>query len=123
MIYILSCVVHKFFFLAGDFIVHQHLDLTFFGSDDHALAAHAAHHIKGIHRAPPKGQFQYVFGNALLQCLFQIVGDFEKPIGRTQAADPLMRPSVIIIGNPKSGPFHRLLEAVELSSLEEFVLN
>jgi hypothetical protein len=27
MIYILSCIVHKFFFLAG--IVHQHLDLAF----------------------------------------------------------------------------------------------
>jgi len=47
MIYILSCIVHKFFFLAG--IVHQHLDLALFRPYDHALAAHAADHIERIH--------------------------------------------------------------------------
>jgi hypothetical protein len=80
MIYILSCVVHKFFFLAG--IVHQHLDLALFRPDDHRLAAHAADHIKRIHRAAPKGQFQNVFLNAFFQRLFQIVGDLEEPVGR-----------------------------------------
>jgi hypothetical protein len=80
MIYILSCVVHKFFFLAG--IVHQHLDFALFRPDDHRLAAHAAHHIERIHRAAPQRQFQNVFFDALFQRLFQIVGDLEKPVGR-----------------------------------------
>jgi hypothetical protein len=60
MTYILSCVVHKFFFLAGGFIVHQHLDFALFGTNDRALVSHAAHHVKGIHRSTPKGQFQDV---------------------------------------------------------------
>jgi hypothetical protein len=89
MIYILSCVVHKFFFPAGDFIVHQHPDFALLGTDDNTLVSHAAHHIKRIHRTSPKRQFQDVFRHALLQRLFQVVGDLEKPVGRAQAADPL----------------------------------
>jgi hypothetical protein len=57
MIYILSCVVHKFFFSAGGIVVHQHFDFTFFRPDDHALVTHSADHIKGIYRTPTKRQF------------------------------------------------------------------
>ena len=109
--------------MAGGIAVHQHFDFPLFGPDDHALVPHAAHHIKGIYRASPKGQFQDIFRNALLQCLFQVVGDFEKPIGGAQAADPLVRPFVIVIGNPKSSPLHRLIKAVKLGPLKEFILN
>jgi hypothetical protein len=123
MIYILSCVIHKFFFLAGGFIVHQHPDFPFFRPDDHALASHAAHHIKWVHRAAPQGKFQNVLRYAVLQCLFQVVGDLEEPVGRAQAADALVRALVIVIGNPESGSFHRLIETVELGPLEEFVLD
>jgi len=119
MIYILSCVVHKFFFLAGGIRVHQHFDFALLRPDDHALVPHAADHIERIHRPATQRQFQDIFGNTLLQCLFQVVGDLEKPIGGAQTTDPLMRPPVIIIGNPKSSPLHRLLKAVELSPLEE----
>jgi hypothetical protein len=80
MIYILSCIVHKFFFLAG--IVHQHLDLALFRPDDHALSAQAADHIERIHRTATQRQFQNVFFNTLFQRLFQFVGDFKKPVGR-----------------------------------------
>jgi hypothetical protein len=121
IIYILSCIVHKFFFLAG--IIHQHLDLALFSPDDHALVSHAAHHIKRINRTPTKGQFQDIFLNAFLQCLFQIVGNLEKPIGGTQAADALVGPLMIVIRNPKIGSRYRLVEAVELGPQEEFVLN
>jgi hypothetical protein len=81
MIYILSCVVHKFFFPAGS-IVHQHFHFAFFGPDDHTLAAHAAHHIERIHRPATQRQFQNVFFNALCERLFQVVGDFKEPVGR-----------------------------------------
>jgi hypothetical protein len=80
MIYILSCIVHKFFFLAG--IVHQHLDLAFLRPDDHRLTAHAADHIKRIHRPASEGQFQHVLLDAALQGLLQIVGDLEEAIRR-----------------------------------------
>ena len=123
MIYILSCVVHKFFFPAGGFIVHQHLDLTLFSPDDHALVPHAAHHIKRIDRTSPKGQFQDILLNAFLQRLFQIVGNLEKSIGGTQAADALVGPFMIVIRNPKMGPRYRLFETVELSPLEKLVLD
>jgi hypothetical protein len=81
MTYILSCVVHKFFLTAGR-IVHQHFHFALFRPDDHTLPAHAADHIKRIHWAAAQRQFQDVLLNALFQCLFQVVGNFEKPVGR-----------------------------------------
>jgi hypothetical protein len=82
MIYILSCVVHKFFLTAG-MIVHQHFHFALFRPDNNRLAAHAAHHIERIHRSAAQGQFQNVFFNALFQRLFQVVGYFEEPVSRT----------------------------------------
>jgi hypothetical protein len=117
MIYILSCIVHKFFFPAG--VVHQHPDLTLFGPDDHRLAAHAADHVKRIHRPAPEGQFQHVLLDAALQGLFQVVGDLEEPVRRTQSADALVGALVVVIVDPKRSPFHRLREAVELGPLEK----
>jgi peptidoglycan/xylan/chitin deacetylase (PgdA/CDA1 family) len=117
MMYILSCVVHKFFFLAG--LVHQHPDLALFGADDHRLAAHTADHIKWIHRPAPERQFQGVLLHAALQSLLQLVGDLEKAIRRAQAADALVGAFVVVIFDPESTPLHRLFEAVELGPLEE----
>jgi len=116
IVYILSCVIHKFFFPAGVGSVHQHLYLAFFGSDYHRLAAHPADHVKRIHRTAPKRQLQGVFLHALLQRLLQIVGDLEKSVGRTQPTDTLMRPLVVVVLHP-----HGLLEAVKLDTLQEFV--
>jgi hypothetical protein len=117
MMYILSCVVHKFFFLAG--LVHQHPDLALFGADDHRLAAHAPDHIKWIHRAAPERQFQGVLLYAALQGLLQLVGDLEEPVRRAQATDALVGAFVVVIFDPECGSLHRLLEAVELGALEE----
>jgi hypothetical protein len=118
MMYILSCVVHKFFLMAGR-IVHQHFHFALFRPDDHTLAAHAAHHIERIHWAATQRQFQDVLLNALFQCFFQFVGNFEKPVGRTQPTDTLVGAFVIVVLHPEGGALHRLLEAVELSPLEE----
>ena len=117
MVYILSCVVHKFFFPAG--VVHQHLHLALFRTDDHALAAHAADHVKRIHRTAAQGQFQYVLLDAFFQGLFQVVGDLEEPVGRTQPADPLVRALVVVIFNPEDTSLDGMFEAVELGPLEE----
>jgi hypothetical protein len=100
-------------------IVHQHFHFAFFCPDDNTLAPHAPDHIERIHRTAAQRQFQNVFLNALLQRLFQVVGDFEKPVGRTQPPDALVGSLVIVIFDPKRCPLHGLLEAVELSPLEE----
>jgi hypothetical protein len=117
MIYILSCIVHKFFFVTG--LVHQHPDLALFRPDDHRLAAHAPDHVKRIHRPASKGQLQRVLLDPMLQGLFQIVGDLEKPVGRAQAADALVWTLVVVVLDPEGGTRHGLLEAVELRPLEE----
>jgi hypothetical protein len=118
MIYILSCVVHKFFLLAGS-VVHQHLYFALLRPDDHALAAHAAYHIERIHRPAPESQFQHVLLDAALQGLFQVMGDLEESVGRAQAPDALVRALVVVVLDPESGALHGLLEAVELGPLEE----
>jgi hypothetical protein len=119
--YILSCVIHKFFFTAGFGTVHQHLYLALFRSDYHRLATHAAHHVKRVHRTTPKRQLQCVFLHPLFHCLFQIVGDLKKPVGRTQPADALVGTLVIIVLEPEGGPLCGLLEAVKLGALQKLV--
>lgn len=98
-------------------IVHQHFHFALFRPDDHTLATHATHHVERIHRATPQCQFQNVFFYAFFQRLFKVVGNFEKPIGRTQSTDALMGTLVVVVFDPEGGPFHSLLEAVELSPL------
>jgi hypothetical protein len=50
--------------------VHEHLDFALFRSDHHRLIAHAAHHVKGIHRPAPEGHFKSIFLDTLFQGLF-----------------------------------------------------
>jgi len=103
--------------------VYQHLHLALFGSDHHRLAAHAADHVKRVHRPAPKRQLQHVFLHALFQRLFQIVGDLKEPVGRTQPADALVRPLVVVILHPEGGALPGLLEAVKLGALQKLVQN
>ena len=65
------------------FAVNEHLDFAFFGPDHHRLIAHAADHVKWIHRPAPKGQLKRIFLDALFKGTLQIVLDLEKPVGRT----------------------------------------
>jgi hypothetical protein len=82
MIYILSCVVHKFFVLGLILAVHQHLDLTLLGTDHHRLVAHAPHHVKWIHWPPAQGQLQRVVLDPPLQGFLELVLDLEEAVGR-----------------------------------------
>jgi hypothetical protein len=45
------------------------------------------------------------------------VSDLKKPVGRTQPADALVGALVIIVLDPKGGPFRGLLETVKLGTL------
>ena len=49
--------------------------------------------------------------------------DLEKPVGRTQPADALMRSLIVVVFYPVGGSFHRLLEAVELRAEKKFALD
>jgi len=120
-LYILSCVVHKFFFHGLVLPVDEHFDLAFFRTDHHRLAAHAADHVKRIHRPTPKSQLQGVLLDAFFQRLLQRMLDLEKPIGRAQAPDALVGALVVVVLDPKRRSLHGLLEAVELCPLEELV--
>lgn len=65
------------------FAVNEHFDFALFGPDHHRLIAHAAHHVKRIHRSATKGELKRIFLNALCKGTFQIMLDFEKPVSRT----------------------------------------
>lgn len=49
--------------------------------------------------------------------------DLEKPVGRTQAADTLMRSLVVVVFHPEGSPFYGLIEAVELSTKKKLALD
>jgi hypothetical protein len=123
IVYILSCVVHKFFFLRLILAVHQHPHLAFLGPDHHGLIPHAADHVKRIPGFAPKRQLQGVFCNTLLQCLFKGMLDLEEPVGRAKAANPLVRALVVVILDPEGRTFHRLFKAAELGPLQIFILD
>jgi hypothetical protein len=65
--YILSRIVDKFFFMSLILSVDEHSNLTLFRPDNHRLAAHAAHHVKRIHRPAAKGQLKGILLDAFLQ--------------------------------------------------------
>ena len=84
MVYLLSCIVDKFFLRSTVLAVKQHPDLTLLGPDHNRLAAHATHHVKGVHRPAAKGELERILLKPLLDRLLQLVGDLEEPVGRTQ---------------------------------------
>jgi hypothetical protein len=53
MVYILSCIVDKFFLASSTLAVNEHAHLALLGPDHHRLAAHATHHVKRVYRAAP----------------------------------------------------------------------
>jgi hypothetical protein len=96
IVYILSCVIYKFFSIGRIGSVYEHLHLALFRPDDHRLVPQAPDHVKRIPGSSPKRQLQGVFLNAFFQRLLELMGDLEEPVGRTQPADALMRPLVVV---------------------------
>jgi hypothetical protein len=119
MVYILSRIVDKFFLRSAGLSVNEHPDFALLGPDHHRLTAHAAHHVKRVHRPAPKGELERIFLKPLFDRLPKLVGDLKEPIGRTQSPDSLMRPLVVIVLDPQRGARHRLLEAVKLRPLQK----
>jgi hypothetical protein len=119
IVYILSRIVDKFFLGSTALAVNEHAHLALLGADHHRLAAHAPHHVEGVHRAASQGKLEGVFRDPLFDGLSQIRGDLEEPVGGTQSPDPLVGPLVVVILYPQGGSFHRLLEAPKLRPLQE----
>ncbi len=68
--YILSHIVDKFFLRLLIQTVDEHFDFALFRPDHHRLTAHAAHHVKRIHRPAPKGQLKGIFLDAFFKGAF-----------------------------------------------------
>jgi hypothetical protein len=119
MVYILSCIVDKFFLRSAALTIKEHPDLSLLGPDHHRLATHAAHHIEGVHRTAPQGELEAVFHDPLFDRLSQLGGDLEKPVGGAKPPDPLVRPLVVVILYPQPRALHRLLKAPKLRPLQE----
>jgi hypothetical protein len=119
MVYLLSRIVDKFFLRSTALAIKQHPDLTLLGPDHNRLAAHAPHHVEGVHRPAAKGEFECILLKPLLNRLLQLVGDLEEPVRGTKPPDPLVGPLVVVILDPQGGAFHGLLEAVKLRPLQE----
>jgi hypothetical protein len=119
MVYILSCIIDKFFFPGRIGAVDQHLHLALFRADDNRLVPQPADHVKRVPRLAPQSQLQGVFFYSLFQGLFELVGDLEEPVGRTQPPDTLMGPLVVVIFHPEADPVGRVLEAGKLRALQK----
>jgi hypothetical protein len=63
--------------------VDEHSNLTLFRPDNHRLAAHAAHHVKRIHRPATKGQLQRIFLHPFFKGAFQFMLDLKESVGWT----------------------------------------
>jgi hypothetical protein len=117
MVYILSRIVDKFFLRSTALAVNEHPDFALLRPDHHRLAAHPAHHVKGIHRPSPKRELQGIFRKPLFDRLPQLVGDLEETVRRAKPPDPLVGPLVVVVLDPQRGALQRLLEAVKLRPL------
>jgi len=104
---------------SADLSVNEHPDFTLLGPDHHRLAAHAPHHVKGVHRPAAKGELERIFLQPLRDRLLQLVGDLEEPVRGTKPPDALVRPLVVVILDPQRGARNRLIEAVKLCPLQE----
>jgi hypothetical protein len=119
MVYILSRIVDKFFLGSAALAVNEHAHLALLGPDYHRLAAHATHHIEGVYRAAPEGEFQGILLEPLFDRLPQVGSDLKETVRGAKPPDSLVGPLVVVIFYPQRRSLHRLLEAAKLRPLEE----
>ena len=111
---VLSGIVNQFVI-----VVYQHLYLALFGTDDHALVAHAAHHVKRVAGFSPKGQFQSVVFDTLIEGFLQGRVDLEEPVGRAQTPNALVGALVVVVLDPKGNPIGGIFVAGKLRPLQK----
>lgn len=94
-------------------------ELAFLGAQHDGLAFHAPDHIEGSAGLAAQGQFQEIFLDASLEGFLQIALDLEEPVGGADAADALVRPAVVVIGDPEFDTLAGGFETLELGAGEE----
>jgi hypothetical protein len=72
IVYILSRIVDKFFLGSSALAIKEHAHLALLGPDHHRLSAHAAHHVKRVHRTAPEGELERIFLDSFFDRLPQI---------------------------------------------------
>lgn len=112
-------VVGEFLVLAS--IVDSEFEFSFFGPQNDRLSFHAADHVEGSFGLSTQSHLQKIFVDAGLDGFAQLGGDLKIPVRWTQSFDALVRAFVIIIFDPKTDPFPRRLEAVELRAGEKLL--
>jgi hypothetical protein len=111
-------IIHKFLGLIFG-IGEAQFELSFLGAQDDGLTFHATDHIEGGARLAAQSQFQEVFLDASLEGFLQIALDLEEAVGGADAADALVRPAVVVIGDPEFDTLAGGFETLELGAGEE----
>jgi len=94
-------------------------ELAFLGAQDDGLAFHAPDHVEGSAGLAAQSQFQEIFLDASLEGFLQIALDLEERSAGQTPADALVRPAVVVIGDPEFDTLAGGFETLELSPGEE----
>jgi hypothetical protein len=97
-------------------IVNRQMQLALFGTQHHALAFHAADHVKRQPRFSPERHLKKVLLNAFLDCLAEPGLYLKIPVCGAQPADALMRALVVVILHPLTYPILGIFKTVELGT-------
>ncbi|MDD5533664.1 MAG: hypothetical protein PHC52_12795 [Syntrophales bacterium] len=101
--------------------VHRQPKPALLRPEHHRLAVHPAHHVKRRLGLPAQGHLQDVLLDPGLDRFLQLALDLEISVRRAQTPDPLVRALVVVIANPPTDPFLRLLKAPKLRPGQELL--
>jgi hypothetical protein len=103
-------VIDQFLFI---FTIDAQLELSFFGPQHDRLSLHPSHHVERCPWHPAQGHFQDVIGNSRRHRFAQLRGHLEVTVCWAHAPDPLMRPFVVVIGDPEPDPIPCRFKTIE----------
>lgn len=112
-------VIFEFVFGLRGVVLDAQFEFALLGAEHDRLALHPAHHVEGRDGSAPQGHLQHVLADALLEGLAQLVLDLEEAVGRTEPAEPLVGPLVVVVLDPEPDPRPGRLEVLELGPPEE----
>jgi hypothetical protein len=94
--------------------VHGQFEFTLLRPENNRLTIHTAYQIKRIFGLAPQGNLQKIFLYTRLYRFSYLVADLEVPVRRTQPANALVRPPVVVVLHPQPNPFLCVLKAFKL---------
>jgi hypothetical protein len=112
-------VVNYFLRFVFFLIVNRQPKLSFLSPKHHRLPLHTAHHVERQPRLAAKCHLKKVLLDALLDRFTKLALYLKIPVSRAQAAQPLVRPLVVVILHPLPDTLLSVLETCELRSAQE----